>query len=133
MGVLLRLLGPDDGSADAIKGALGKKIIAFELKENNIKIRLEGIGELVITDEGQSCCETRWISTDDDLGSVVGGNLLEINIVDAGEPTVGKTDDVHEMQFLNVKTSRGVIVFQTHNEHNGYYGGFSIAARLVKE
>ena len=43
---------------------------------------------------------------------------------------------VHEVQFLNIETSLGIITFETHNEHNGYYGGFYIKAvyhETVKE
>ena len=39
--------------------------------------------------------------------------------------------EVHEVQFLDVKTDKGVFQMSSHNEHNGYYGGFWIIARLV--
>ena len=40
---------------------------------------------------------------------------------------------MHECQSLLIDTSEGVIDFVTHVEHNGYYGGFSIQAKLVDE
>ena len=38
-------------------------------------------------------------------------------------------DDVHEIQFLDVKTDKGIFQMANNNEHNGYYGGFLIEAR----
>ena len=38
-------------------------------------------------------------------------------------------EDCHEVQFLEVKTSKGSFTMSSHNEHNGYYGGFSIEVR----
>ena len=34
--------------------------------------------------------------------------------------------ETHEVQFLEIKTSKGIFTMSTHNEHNGYYGGFAI-------
>ena len=36
----------------------------------------------------------------------------------------------HEVQFLLVNTSIGTFTVASHNEHNGYYGGFDI---VIKE
>jgi hypothetical protein len=44
------------------------------------------------------------------------------------EATEPNGDDVHEVQFLVVTTSKGAITVATHVVHNGYYGGFSIDA-----
>ena len=46
-----------------------------------------------------------------------------------GVQTMLKAEDeyeVHEVQFLKIRTSNGDITFETHNIHNGYYGGFYI-------
>jgi hypothetical protein len=32
--------------------------------------------------------------------------------------------DVHETCFVEVQATGGFITLVTHNEHNGYYGGF---------
>jgi hypothetical protein len=34
--------------------------------------------------------------------------------------------EVHETEYCNILTSKGVIQLVCHNEHNGYYGGFSV-------
>jgi hypothetical protein len=58
----------------------------------------------------------------------VGAKLLDIEVREA--PNVPYEYGEHEVQFLVVKTDKGNITFQTHNEHNGYYGGFYIQASL---
>ena len=37
----------------------------------------------------------------------------------------------HEVQFLEVTTSKGEFTMASHNEHNGYYGGFAIELRFI--
>ena len=60
---------------------------------------------------------------DDDLTDFVGAVLMDIDTSE-GESKEGKHGDCNETMFLLVKTSKGVINCCTHNEHNGYYGGF---------
>jgi hypothetical protein len=38
------------------------------------------------------------------------------------------SNDTHEVQWLEVVTSKGCFTIAAHNEHNGYYGGFDIDA-----
>jgi len=85
---------------------------------------------LDLWDAGQTCCESRYIRTDDHLSDWVGAKFLDVEIVDSVSPMQDDYDwwDVHEIQFLRILTDKGVIVFSSHNEHNGYYGGFSIQA-----
>jgi hypothetical protein len=86
---------------------------------NGLKIRM--------FDAGQSCCERRYMRTDDDLPYYAGAKLLDVEIRDG---LLGNTEDgdVHECQFLVLITDRGNISFSNHNEHNGYYGGFDVVA-----
>lgn len=90
-------------------------------------ITLEGGGKLTIKDDGQSCCESRYMSCDDDLASLAGGQLVDIDM-DAGGDTgeAGDWGDCHETMFVKVRTTKGDFTLVTHNEHNGYYGGFSL-------
>jgi hypothetical protein len=85
---------------------------------------------LKLVDRGQSCCEHRYMQTDDDLAWFAGAKLLGVELRDA---SAGKDDegDVHEIQFLHIVTSKGVLNVASHNEHNGYYGGFAIEAEFV--
>ena len=81
---------------------------------------------LEIADVQQDCCEERFMTCDDALAEFVGATLLTAHVADApGLPA----DDVHEVQFLRLYTSRGVIVVANHNIHNGFYGGFDVEIR----
>lgn len=132
MGVMINaLFGRSDRmTAEEFESLKQGVISSVTLTDNMIKVKLEDGRILVLTDDGQSCCESRYITTDDDLSYFAGASLID---VDLGEhrTTSGDYGDEHEIQFLNVKTSKGVITFETHNEHNGYYGGFSISAKLL--
>jgi len=84
---------------------------------DNVKIRLR--------DDGQSCCEHRYMTCDDDLQALVGNKLEKIEIKDV-EYKEGEYGQPHDIQFLEITTDKGFITIANHNEHNGYYGGFSI-------
>jgi hypothetical protein len=93
-----------------------------------------GDGELVITfrsgtlriwDNARSCCENRYMSTDDELDTFVGARLVGLEAVD-GPNVESEYGDPHEQVFVKVETTAGTITLVTHNEHNGYYGGFDI-------
>jgi len=81
---------------------------------------------LKIMDAGQSCCEHRYMTTDDDPKSLIGAKLSKIEVKDGPEP-IDTNYTVHETQFLEITTDKGFITCVTHNEHNGYYGGLNIA------
>jgi hypothetical protein len=59
---------------------------------------------------------------------ISGATLLDLELKSAGD--IDNEWDVHEIQFLDVKTSEGVFTMVNHNMHNGYYGGFYVQARL---
>jgi hypothetical protein len=106
---------------------MSKKIISADFDGDCIILRFEGGGGVSISDEGQSCCEHRYMTSDDNVGDLVGGEYLGFEVKDADY----SDDDygVHEIQFLEVKSTNGSCVFETHNEHNGYYGGFWVVER----
>lgn len=85
---------------------------------------------LSIGDEPQ-CRENRYMHSDDDLDYYVGAALLGVTVEDG--PCVDDDYDVHEEQFLHVKTSRGSFTIVSHNEHNGYYRGFDLTAELKEK
>lgn len=76
-------------------------------------------------DDGQNCCEHRYMMTDDDLSSFSGTKLVGIEVLDAPDME-DEYGNCHEVQFLEVMTNRGCFTMTTHNEHNGYYGGFCV-------
>ena len=99
---------------------------SLTLEDEEIILKVNG-RTYIVSDEGQSCCEHRYITTDDDLPSYTGAMLLALVQTEGRttevEPGWG---DLHERSFLRLYTSNGVCVFETHNEHNGYYGGFCV-------
>ena len=115
---------PSEELADLI----GKKIISITI-EDNVLIFEFSDGLFKIWDDGQSCCEHRYMSTDDNLKYHEGAKLLGIGIKDAGD-IEDDDGECHECQFLEVSTSKGRFQCVNHNEHNGYYGGFSLTAKF---
>lgn len=124
---------------DVIGPFIGRRIQRVVLKTHELHEPLEGPDkvviafdngrELVLSDVGQSCCEQRFIHTDDDLASFVGARLVKVG-TRTSPPLEDQEDEdeVHEVAFLVVYTSNGEMVFSTHNKHNGYYSGFCLQA-----
>lgn len=88
-------------------------------------------GTLHVWDNGQSCCESRYMTTDDDLPSFVGAKVVSLEAVEGPDIPYEEESygDVHEQMFVKLETTAGTITLVTHNEHNGYYGGFDVATR----
>ena len=118
-----------------ITPALGKTISDLRFSENDsaLSITFADGSKLTLFDDGQSCCETRYMRTDDNLAEYIGGRLLGAEVKDVPK-LIGFWKDegeygCHDMQFLEITTSKGSFVMSNHNEHNGYYGGFCIEAK----
>jgi hypothetical protein len=137
LGVMINMLSGDEESEPTVAGALGKVIRTIVLDE---KVTEDGALVLTFTDgsvlclldAGRSCCESRYLTTDDDLPSFAGATFTGLEVLSGPD---NEDDDygVHETAFLHVRTDRGTIVVTTHNEHNGYYGGFWLIARVPNE
>ena len=130
LGVMISYLGGNEDSVNALKAALGKTIDVVELVEDALRIKFTDETGIYFYDDGQSCCEHRYMVCDDDLLSFSAATLDAAELADAPE-VEDEYGEVHEVQFLRVSTSKGVIVVSNHNEHNGYYGGFSIRVRSI--
>jgi hypothetical protein len=78
-----------------------------------------------LVDNIELCCESRYFRTDDNLNDFVGSKFMGIALKNTYE---GSEQDfyTHDIQFFEIITSTGVITLASHNEHNGYYGGFNI-------
>ena len=128
---MLSMLGGNADSVDAFKGAMGKTIAGLTLgADDTLHFVFDDSTKMKLFDGGQRCCESRYMRTDDNLAEFVGAKLLGAEIKEA--PPVKDDDDYgeHEVEFLEVQTDRGVFTMASHNEHNGYYGGFSIRAAV---
>jgi hypothetical protein len=77
---------------------------------------------------GYSCCEERYMKTDDDLESIIGDHVVSFEIL----ATEYKDEDYGDLEvsFLHLKTTSDVIVVGTYNSHNGYYGGLDLRMML---
>ena len=138
LGVMIGMLSGNSETVAAIRASQGKKIVGISLdkdqetpdgfeRQDLIRIDLtEHV--LLLWDGGQSCCEARYTTTDDAVEEFVGATLVDVDLLDAD--TIEDDYGVHEQQFLRVQTDRGDMTFVTHNEHNGYYGGFLLKAAL---
>ena len=127
--VMINKLSGNSSSVRAFQNAIGKQISSLELTENELLFVFSDGARMRLFDNGQSCCETRYMTTDDDLSYYVGSKLLGAEIRDA--PTGDEKDydhDDHDVQFLLVNTDKGTFTMENHNVHNGYYGGFSVCA-----
>lgn len=133
LGVMLHMLGGSDKeSVAAVQKSIGKEIQSVELANDALRLVFTDGSGLNLKDDGQSCCENRYMRTDDDLSHYVGATLQDFEIREAPDAKDEDGDGTHEVQFLAVKTSKGEFVMSSHNEHNGYYGGFSIVARSTE-
>lgn len=133
MGVMIGVLGGNEDfneeSVKAFTSCLNKTITALTLGEDDaLHFVMDDGTKMRLHDDGQSCCEHRYMKTDDKLADFVGAQLLGAEIKDA--PSLPCDGDSHDVQFLDVKTSKGVFQMCSHNEHNGYYGGFLIRSAL---
>jgi hypothetical protein len=131
---MLHSLSSDDESLKAVRDSIGQEIqkiclVKDSRSDGELSLYFQNGTMLSIFDDGRSCCEERYLHTDDDLSVFIGAELLDLGLLDG--PTVqDEYGEPHEMQFLIVSTSLGIFTAETHNIHNGYYGGFVIRARL---
>lgn len=130
MGVMLNRLGGNSETIEAITSVLNKKIINIEfIKNDEIEDHIlitTKTGKIKLFDDGQSCCESRYMHTDDNLKDFIGATILKFQLKDGPE-----IEEDHEVQFLEIDTTKGPITFANHNKHNGYYGGFAIVAKII--
>ena len=113
-----------------LEASFGKTIKAIALEHldpDELRIWFTDGTAIKVLDDGQSCCEQRYMTTDDDLSSFVGATLTDMEIADG--PEIEEEYEAHEVQFLVVQTSLGAFTMETHNEHNGYYGGFYLIVK----
>jgi hypothetical protein len=131
-GVMINEIFGDENRVK-IGQAVGRKISSVEIVDNELVFKFDDESDLVIYDGGQSCCEQRWMHSDDNLGYYSGAVLMDMSVRDGGEvpaeDNAGGWDDTTESQFLVVDTDKGSFTVANYNSHNGYYGGFYITAK----
>ena len=108
--------------------ALGQTIREISCDYQTLTMRFENGHGFTITDNGQSCCENRYMVCDDDTRSYAGARLLGMELAD-GPRVLDEWLDPQEVQFLRIHTSRGTIVVSNYNE--GRYSGFCIELKAI--
>ena len=121
IGAMLHYLG--GGSEHDPKEYYGRKITAAKIADNRLRLSFQDGKSIELWDNGQSCCENRYMTTDDDVKSLIGGELVRIEAKHG--PSTADCEE-HEQVFIEVATDKGFITIENHNEHNGYYGGFGL-------
>ena len=99
--------------------------------DGELRVTFTSGASLFVTDEAQYCCERRYITCDDDLSSFVGASVLDVVIRDSRDLSRDEDGDCHEAMFVDIVTTSGPIQLCTHNEHNGYYGGFDVQLTIT--
>ena len=136
IGAMLGMMTSNEETVDNHNAAKGKKIKSLRLdhdynaKDGGLEMIFDDGSGIVFYDDARSCCEHRYVHTDDNLDSFIGATFVGADLKEG--PEVEEDYEVHEIQFLIINTSVGQFTVETHNEHNGYYGGFVIRIEIYK-
>jgi len=130
---MIGMLSGNKETVKAFNGAVGKSIKALGIDDDQLVFTFIDGSKIALFDDGQSCCEHRWMHTDDDLDDFIGATLRGAEVRDGPTDSSNEYGDLKESQFLIVSTSLGQFTVVNYNEHNGYYGGFSTVCREVVE
>jgi hypothetical protein len=125
--MLHRLSG---GSEHGAEEYYGRTITGASMSDERLRLTFTEGPAIEIWDNGQSCCERRYMRTDDNLETLIGGKLVRIEAKDG--PDLEDGWECHEQVFVEVGTDQGFITIANHNEHNGYYGGFDLTITEVR-
>jgi hypothetical protein len=85
MGVMLGILGGNEETVNTVKSSLNKTIEKVWLDEETNRLNFkftDGTG-MYLLDDGQSCCEHRYMVTADDLTEYADAKLLDLELKDA--------------------------------------------------
>lgn len=114
----------------AIAESVGMTIATINVDESEVAVCFDDGSKLTIWDDGQSCCESRWLTCDDDVAAFEGAQFVGAHTSSVGEWDGDESEfDCHDVEFLVVETSLGSFTVATHVDSNGYYGGFWIRAK----
>ena len=131
-GVMIGLLAGNEETVETFNQAVGKTISNVEVNDDSELVFIFTDNTAIkLFDDGQDCCENRWMHTDDDLSYFVGSTLQEAKVGEG--PTENEDSEPKESQFLIITTSKGQFTVVNYNEHNGSYGGFLIRCQEVKK
>jgi len=130
VGVLISRLFGNQATVDALEASRDKEIATIGIDEERLLLTFIDGTAVRLYDDGQSCCEHRYMHTDDQIQDFVGALFKGAEVRD-GPTEMDEWDDPKESQFLIITTSIGQFTVVNYNEHNGYYGGFALKAEQV--
>ena len=107
---------------------VGKVVAQAYFTDYRIKLVFADDSAVELYDNGQLCCEHRYMTCDDEFEDLVGGKLTEV-LVRAGGCTDLDEWNCDETMFMEIRTDKDFVTVCTHNTHNGYYGGFNLIAK----
>lgn len=125
------LFGDNSETVAAHNSAVGKTIKSIAIDDDHLRVSFDDETGIEFWDAGQSCCEHRYMSCDDDLVSFAGDKFVKAELRE-GPNKEGEYGDETECQFLVIQTDKGSFTVANYNSHNGYYGGFVVKARSFK-
>lgn len=126
------LIGSDfsDESKEAFNLLVNKRIESINLTSYDELVIAAHDGTIVVLkDAADYCCEYRYVSTDDPLQYFIGATVYRAEVRDSSYSEIDSGYE-HEIQFLVIDTSKGSFTLETHNQHNGYYGGFNLVCYI---
>ncbi len=121
IGAMLHYLS--GGSQHSSDEYIGATVTKAEITDDKLNLDFADGRRVSLWDNGQSCCESRYMRTDDDLQGLVGKQVTAITVKHTEEP--GEYD-AHEIAFVEIACGDSHVVIANHNEHKGYYGGFGL-------
>lgn len=97
LGVVINMLGGNESTVNALNVCLGQKIEKVWLDEENNRLRFlfKNKVKMSMWDNGQSCCESRYMRTDDDLSEFANTILKDVEISDA--PSIEDGGECHDI------------------------------------
>lgn len=93
-----------------------------------LKITFED-GVVLQLEARPSCCENIYFQIDDDLVYYRGTTFTDLKLARWSELS-GDDSYSHEISFMDIYTSKGVLSICAHNEHSGWYSGFTFDISL---
>lgn len=110
---------------------LNKPIKLIVKYDDLIKFVFEDNTCVLLSDEGQSCCEHRYVTCDDELESFYGRKIISIEQREV-DTVHNEYGECHEKMFVVITMDDNTSIHvTTHNEHNGYYGGFYLVLKAI--
>ncbi len=121
----------NDGDNQDFEKFYGMRIEKASFDGGSILLDMGNDIVIEIYDDRQSCCEKRYLNVHSDELQTLGGDTLRSIGV---KWTTQKDDagDYHEVAFCEIRTEDNTVSFSTHNEHNGYYGGFDLRVEVLQ-